>query len=58
VQNLFSENNIVGKAKLDRWILGSFDWRAAKEQHNYVATKRIVERQWSSKKTEQLRISF
>lgn len=58
MQNLFPENNIVGKAKLDKKILGSPDWQAAKEQHDYDAARRIVERQWSSKKTEQLRRFF
>ena len=39
-------------------MLGSSDWQAAKEQHDYEAARRILERQWSSKKTERLRIFF
>ena len=58
MQNLFPENNIVGKAALDRGLLGSPDWQAAKEQHDYGAARRIVAGRWSSKKTEQLRSFF
>ena len=58
MQNILPENNIVGKAALDKGVLGSPDWQAAKEQHDYEAARRIVAGQWSSKKTEKLSSFF
>lgn len=48
------ENNIVGKSKLNRSIVNSPDWKAAKENNDFEAAERIVNQIWSDKKTKHL----
>ena len=48
------ENNIVGKSKLNRSIVNSPDWKAAKENNDFEAADRIVNQIWSDKKTKHL----
>jgi len=48
------ENNIVGKSKLNRSIVNSPDWKAAKENNDFEAADRIVKQIWSDKKTKLL----
>ena len=48
------ENNIVGKSKLNRSIVNSPDWKAAKERSDFEAADRIVNQIWSDKKTKLL----
>lgn len=52
---VFPEDNIVGKSRIDRQLLGSADWQAAKESFDMHAAGRIVDALWSDQKTAQLK---
>lgn len=48
-------NNVVGKTKIDRNIIKSEKWEAAKNVSDIESASDIVENIWSEKKTEQLK---
>ncbi len=49
------EDNIVGRSRIDRALLVSADWQAAKEGFDTAAAGRIVDALWSGRKTQQLK---
>ncbi len=51
----FPTNNVVGKSKIDRNILKSEQWEAAKNVSDIEAAKDIVGNLWSEKKTDRLK---
>jgi len=52
---IFPEDNVVGRSKILRDVMGSPDWQAAKENFDMPAAERIVDLLWSDKKTRQLK---
>lgn len=52
---LLPKDNITGKESIDRDLLESPDWAAAKSQADESAAERIISRLWSQKKTDALK---
>ena len=52
---ILPKDNITGKESIDRDLLESSDWAAAKGQADASAAERIIARLWSPKKTEALK---
>jgi hypoxanthine phosphoribosyltransferase len=58
MRRTFPDKNVVGKSKLNRSLLETGDWLAAKEGADFAAAKRVVNDLWDDKKTEQLKTYF
>ena len=58
MRRVFPDKNVVGKSKLNRSLLETGDWLAAKEGADFAAAKRVVNDLWDDKKTEQLKTYF
>jgi pyrimidine operon attenuation protein/uracil phosphoribosyltransferase len=56
--SILPEKNVVGKTKINRLVLESDDWKAAKEHFDKGAADRVIERLWSEKKTADLKAFF
>jgi hypothetical protein len=52
---LLPKDNITGKESIDRELLESPDWAAAKSQADESAAERIISRLWNPKKTDALK---
>ncbi len=52
---LLPKDNITGKESIDRELLESPDWAAAKSQADESAAERIISRFWNPKKTDALK---
>jgi hypothetical protein len=58
MRRTFPDKNVVGKSKIDRAMLETGDWLAAKESADFAAANRVVDNLWDDKKTEQLKTYF
>lgn len=58
MRRVFPDKNVVGKSKIDRAVLKTGDWLAAKEDADFTAAKRVVNDLWDDKKTGQLKAHF
>ena len=54
----FPDKNVVGKSKINRLVLETQDWQAAKESADFAAANRVVDNLWDDKKTDQLKAYF
>ncbi len=52
-----NEKNVVGKAKVDKTVMSSDDWKSAKEDNDMNAAGRVIDNVWPDKKTELIRVS-
>ena len=52
---ILPKDNITGKESIDRDLLESADWAAAKSQADVGAAERIIARLWNPKKTDALK---
>ena len=52
---ILPKDNITGKESMDRDLLESADWAAAKSQADVGAAERIIARLWNPKKTDALK---
>jgi len=56
--SILPEKNVVGKTKINRSVLESDDWKAAKEHFDKGAADRVIERLWFEKKSADLKAFF
>jgi hypothetical protein len=56
--SILPDANIVAKTKLNRTILESDDWEAAKKNFDMSAADRVVGELWSDKKSSLLKSHF
>jgi hypothetical protein len=58
ISSILPDDNLVRKPKIDRSVLRSADWLAAKELSDIDAADRLIERLWTIQKTGILRFGL